>query len=279
MLFWLQVNISFTITILYKKIYLRLKAQLKMHAFPNISKLASVCLLGATLAFTGCASSSTSNSTPDIKPGKPTIASNNQSAQSDEVRNVINRSKSHVRRTGEIYSMRGLLNVFSRGMDVMAKKLRSKGYDAISYNHSNWQPIANDIVRRAKKKQISYPIIIMGHSLGGNEATTMANYLGQRGIKVAYVATYDPTETRSVGKNIGTVVNYYLPNGRNIIKRRKGFKGKLKNINVSNITDIKHTNVEKNRKLQQNSYKKISSLTKKLKKSASKKRRNRKKRS
>lgn len=256
-----------------------MKAQFKMHAFPQISKLVSVCLLGATLAFTGCASSSTSNSSPDIRPAKQTISSTKDDGLTDEARNVINRSKSHVRRTGEIYSMRGLLNVFSRGMDVMAKRLRSKGYDAVSYNHSNWQLVANDIVKRAKRKQVSYPIIIMGHSLGGNEASTMANYLGQRGIKVAYVATYDPTEARSVGKNIGTVVNYYLPNGRNVIKRRKGFKGKLKNINVSNITDIKHTNIEKNRKLQQNSYKKISALTKKLKKSASKKRKSRKKRS
>lgn len=258
-----------------------------MHAFTNISKLISVCLLGATLAFSGCASSSTSNSAPETKAAtktvKPKIVSAKQSASNsettDEARDVINRSKSHVRRTGEIYSMRGLLNVFSRGMDTMASRLRSKGYDAISYNHSNWQLVADDIVRRAKKKNVSYPIIIMGHSLGGNEASTMANYLGRRGVKVAYVATYDPTETRSVGKNIGSVVNYYLPNGRNVIKRGSGFKGKLKNINVSNITDIKHTNVEKNRKLQQNSYNKISALTKPLRKSASKKRRSRKKRS
>lgn len=238
-----------------------------------------MCLLGATLAFTGCASSSTSNGAPNTKSAKPKVVSASQDTSPDEVRDVINRSRSHVRRTGEIYAMRGLLNVFSRGMDVMASRLRSKGYDAVSYNHSNWQPIAIDIVRRAKKKKVSYPIIIMGHSLGGNEASTMANYLGQHGIKVAYVATYDPTEARSVGKNIGTVVNYYLPNGRNTISRRSSFKGKLKNINVSNITDIKHTNVEKNRKLQQYSYNKISKLTKPLKKSASKRRRSRKKRS
>lgn len=254
-----------------------------MHPFTKISKLISVCLLGATLAFTGCASSSTSNSAPDTKSAtksvKPKIVSASQSETTDEARDVINRSKAHVRRTGEIYSMRGLLNVFSRGMDTMAKKLRSKGYDAISYNHSNWKLVADDIVSRSKKKKVSYPIIIMGHSLGGNEASTMANYLGARGIKVSYVATYDPTETRSVGKNISSVVNYYLPNGRNVIKRGAGFKGKLKNINVSKITDIKHTNVEKNRKLQQNSYNKISALTKPLKKSASKRRKSSKKKS
>lgn len=240
----------------------------------TVSKLLSLGLLGATLAFTGCASSSSSNGAPDTAAKKPTIAADSETAS--EVFDVINRSKSHVKRTGEIYSMRGLLNVFSRGMDVMASKLRSKGYDAISYNHSNWQPIADDIVQRNKKGKVSYPIIIMGHSLGGNEASTMANYLGKRGIKVAYVATYDPTEARSVGKNIGTVVNFYLPNGRNTIARQSGFKGKLTNIDVTDIADIKHTNIEKNTKLQKRSYDKISALTKKLRKST--KRRSKKRR-
>lgn len=241
----------------------------------TVTKLLLAGLLGATLAFTGCASSSSSNGTPQATAKKPTAAADSETAS--EVFDVINRSKSHVKRTGEVYSMRGLLNVFSRGMDTMASKLRAKGYDAISYNHSNWQPIADDIVRRNKKGKVSYPIIIMGHSLGGNEASTMANYLGKRGIKIAYVATYDPTETRSVGKNISTVVNFYLPNGRNTIGRQSGFKGKLTNIDVSDMTDIKHTNIEKNKKLQKRSYDKISALTKPLRKSTKRRSKRRRK--
>ena len=94
----------------------------------------------------------------------------------------------------------------------------------------------------------------------------MANYLGSKGIKVSLVVTFDPTEPRSVGKNVGTVINYYLPNGKNTIRRGAGFKGKLSNVNVSAIPEIKHTNVEKNSRLQVRSIEKVMKITRPLRK-------------
>ena len=67
---------------------------------------------------------------------------------------VIVRSRRHVKRTGEIYLMRGLANVFSRGIDDMAHQLRQDGYDASNFSYSQWQPIAQDIVNRAKRKKV-----------------------------------------------------------------------------------------------------------------------------
>ncbi|MFK7901446.1 MAG: hypothetical protein AB8B49_01260 [Nitratireductor sp.] len=238
----------------------------------KLSKLLLAGLLTTTLAISGCASSSTNTAeTTKVTNNAGAVSAVAEEDGSQEVFDVINRSRAHVKRSGEVYSMRGLLNIFSRGMDVMAKKLRTRGYDAISYNHGNWRPVAEDIVKRARQKKVNYPIVILGHSLGGNEASSMANYLGSKGIKVSFVATFDPTESRSVGKNIGKVVNYYLPNGRNTISKRSSFKGKLNNIDVTNITDIKHTNVEKNPGLQNKTFKTIKSITKPLSKRAKKK--------
>lgn len=201
--------------------------------------------LAATITLSGCSSTASSSSNPTAvaaeDPAKP-------------ARTVVIRGEEEKRaaatRTGEVYLMRGLMDIFSRGIDVLAVKLRRKGVYAVDTSYTEWKEWADDIIARSKTKDVSYPVIIMGHSLGGNDASKMASYLGANGVKVDYVVAFDPTEPGYVGKNVGKVVNYYLPNGKNRIRASKGFRGKLHNIDVSDYTDIAHTNVEKNPKLQ-----------------------------
>lgn len=226
------------------------------------------CVLGS-VALAGCSStaSSTNNSssaapkkvaTSSVKPLRVAVAKQ----RSSEINRTV---QGKISRTGEIYLLRGLANIFSRGMDVMGARMVRKGLDARVYNHNAWQGLANNIVARNKVKQVSYPIIIMGHSLGGNASVQMAKYLGDRGIKVRYVVAFDPTVTTFVGRNVKQVTNYYLPNEKhtNVVRKAAGFSGKVKNVRVTNIRGITHTNVEKNRGLQNKSIKYIMSLTKK----------------
>ncbi|MCP5094679.1 MAG: hypothetical protein GY943_03915, partial [Chloroflexi bacterium] len=83
------------------------------------------------------------------------------------------------------------------------------------------------------------------------------------GIPVSFVVAFDPTVTTFAGAKVKRVVNYYLPNGKNRVRRGRGFTGKLANINVSNIRDITHTTVEKTRKLQNRSINTVMQLVKK----------------
>ena len=178
----------------------------------------------------------------------------------------INRPVSgRITRTGEIYLLRGLANVFSRGMDTMGAKMVRKGLDARVFNHAAWQELANNIVARSRVKRVSYPIIIMGHSLGGNAAVKMAKYLVDRGIRVQYVVAFDPTVTTSVGKNVSRVINFYLPNDRNsnVVKKSRGFRGTVKNINMTGVRNITHTTIEKDTKLQSQVINRTFSYTKK----------------
>lgn len=229
-----------------------------MRLFYSKSNFLLALVLTSAMALSACTSTGTSTSntpngevTQEKVESQPTI--------------MVGRNLSHVTRSGEVYLMRGLLNVFSRGMDVLADRMKAKGFDAISYNHADWMPYARDIVERSKKKQVSYPIIIMGHSLGGNEAPKMANFLAANGVKTELIVTFDPTEPQVVGKNVGTVINYYLPNGRNTIQKASGFTGDLSNVDVSGIPDIEHTNVEKNTGLQNKSIARAMKLTKTIK--------------
>ncbi|MGI9402727.1 MAG: hypothetical protein ACR2O0_15830 [Rhizobiaceae bacterium] len=230
----------------------------------SIRTAAIVVLSSSAIALTGCASSgsSSSNSGDDKKSGGEKVR---QETRATRIEGAEEARKAATR-TGEIYLMRGLMDIFSRGIDVMAVQMRREGLYAVNTSYTEWETIGADIVRRNKQKKVSYPIAIVGHSLGANDATKLANYLGTRGIKVSYVASFDPTEPGYVGKNVKKVVNYYLPNENNKIYKRKGFTGKIHNINMSKDPDITHTTIEKNPKLQSQVMGNVMRITRKKRK-------------
>lgn len=218
----------------------------------------------ALVAFLAACSSSAREPITSTQAQKPVVTSS-LSQRPSEI-NIPVRGK--VTRTGEIYLLRGLANVFSRGMDALGAKMVRKGLDARVYNHAAWRELADNILLRAKRKQVSYPIVIMGHSLGANAAANMAKYLGDKGVKVSYVVAFDPTVPTRVGKNVGRVINYYLPkdDNSNAIKRAPGFRGTLKNIDVRGIRNISHMNVEKDTKFHADVIKRTLTYTKKRRK-------------
>jgi hypothetical protein len=231
----------------------------------NRSRLFLAFAACAALALAGCSSSGSSTSTG----GAETVKADPRAAtksRSDEPIHKVERFTVHAdiaraSRTGEVYLLRGLMDIFSRGMDEMAAKINRAGVYALSTSYSNWREIADEIIARNGRGEVSHPVIIMGHSLGGNDAPKMATYLGRRGVRVAYVATFDPTEPSYVGKNIGKVVNYYLPNDNNRVYRSAGFTGTLDNVNVTRM-GVSHTTIEKSPSLQNRAISQVMALTK-----------------
>ena len=199
---------------------------MKSKWFSNLIVIGVIII--SAFALSACTSSSTSNS------------------------DVLDISSPGKKRKGEIYLFRGLANVFSLGMDTIKDKMVARGLDAKIYNHSAWRGIADDLIARSKVRRVRYPVIIMGHSLGGNATMQMSKYLGDNGVKVSYSVSFDPTITTYVGPNVGEVINYYLPNSEhsNIVKQAAGFTGSLRNVNVSTIEGVTHVTVEKNDKFQ-----------------------------
>jgi hypothetical protein len=164
-------------------------------------------------------------------------------------------------RPGEVYFLRGLANIFSLGLDVMAKKVTADGVENCVFNHHHWKALANDIIERNYQKQISLPIVIVGHSLGANVAPQMATSLGNHGIPVAYVVMLDPVEAERVGANIDEVVNYYLPKSKETrVFGTSRFTGQIENINVSH-TGIDHFNIDENPALWNSIHMRIQQLT------------------
>ena len=89
--------------------------------------LIAIALIG-TVAMTGC--STTASSTSNTTLGSEISASREQITDVDAIRpvDVINRSKDHVTRSGEVYLMRGLANIFSRGIDDHGRQDARQGF-------------------------------------------------------------------------------------------------------------------------------------------------------
>lgn len=166
-------------------------------------------------------------------------------------------------RPGEIYLLRGLANIFSLGLDTAGKQFSKHGFENCIFNHIHWRALADDIVERGRKKEISFPIVIIGHSLGANAAPLMANLIGKHNIPVSYVVMMDPVESREVGKNVLEIINLYLPKRKDtLLYAGPGFTGKLENINLKIYgKTFDHFNIDDNKPLRAAIYERTLELS------------------
>ena len=144
--------------------------------------------------------------------------------------------------------MRGLLNIFSLGMDQLAVQIANHGVEAAVYNHSVEDAVVADIVQKYRAGDHG-PYILVGHSLGADAVMTMAQQLNTRGVPVALVVPFDGTGSYAASPNVACVLNItqrlyaYMTPGA-------GFHGKLSNVNVSSDTSIDHFTIDKSPRLQ-----------------------------
>lgn len=150
-------------------------------------------------------------------------------------------------RTGDVILLRGLMDVFSYGMDALGAQLQEKGFQAQVLNHSNWQKVADEIVRRYKATRSPEPVFLIGHSLGADAVILLSERLAQEKVPVALVVTFDPVHPREVPINVRRLVNFYQSNnGWGVaVKPREGSKSILVNKDLKDRTDISHTTIDK----------------------------------
>jgi thioesterase domain-containing protein len=154
---------------------------------------------------------------------------------------------------GRLILLRGLYNFFSRGMDAMAVKFKALGVPVILDNHSHWQSIADRTIRDYKADKNVAPIIIVGHSLGGDAALVMSNWMAQNGVPVRFIVVFDAVaQTHPIIGGVEEVLNYYKPKGYGQdVKAAPSFKGKIENIDLTERKDIDHLNIDKIEPLQE----------------------------
>jgi hypothetical protein len=147
---------------------------------------------------------------------------------------------------GHVYLLRGLMNIFSLGMDDLAAKIQAKGISASVHNHSEWQGIADAIAVRYKAREHG-PVVLVGHSLGADAVMYMAEYLGKKGVPVALVVPFDGTGSFAAASNIGQVYNL-TQRDYAYMRKGPGFRGQLHNVDVSG-QGYGHIDIDKSARL------------------------------
>jgi hypothetical protein len=170
-------------------------------------------------------------------------------APADTAKKTASRKSASRRTTADsahVYLFRGLLNVFSLGMDELADKIRASGIAATVYNHTEWEEVAGQIAANYKNGNRG-PIILIGHSLGADAVMFMADKLGKYGVPVALVVPFDGTQTLVASSNIVRVLNL-TQRDYAYARRGYGFHGELKNVDVSG-EGVDHINIDKSPRL------------------------------
>ncbi len=171
-----------------------------------------------------------------------------------------------VTRTGHVYLFRGFANVFSTGMNVLTEELRRNGIKADVYNHTGYAAIAAQAAKEYAASKGREPIFIVGHSLGGDAAISMAALLEQQKVPVTLLVIYDAYAPPVVPTNVRRVINYNQyavqdsPGAK--LRTAPGFKGKSEDINVAEKTaGIDHFNIDKQKSLHDATVKAILAQT------------------
>ena len=146
-----------------------------------------------------------------------------------------------------VYLLRGLMNIFSLGMDSLAEELSKRGVYATVSNHSEWQSLADQAASNYKAHKDD-PIILIGHSLGADAVMQMAAYLNRENIPVALVVPFDGTELYLTPANVSRVVNL-TQRKYAYMRPGPGFHGSLANVDVSGDPSIDHINIDKSPRL------------------------------
>jgi alpha-beta hydrolase superfamily lysophospholipase len=146
-----------------------------------------------------------------------------------------------------VYLLRGLMNIFSLGMDTLGEQLNRHGVYATVHGYGEWQSLADRAAVDFKAGKEG-PIILIGHSLGADAVMEMAAYLGRKGIPVALVVPFDGTKSLAASDNVARVLNL-TQRDYAYMRKGPGFHGSLANVDVSSDPSIDHINIDKSPRL------------------------------
>jgi hypothetical protein len=160
---------------------------------------------------------------------------------------ALGSSPSRAESRAHVYLLRGLMNIFSLGMDSLSEELQKRGVYATVHSYSDYVALG-DQAAAAYKAGTEGPIILIGHSLGADAVMEMAAYLDKKGTPVALVVPFDGTQSFATPKNVGRLLNL-TQREYAYMRRGPGFKGSLTNLDVSSDPNIGHITIDKSPRL------------------------------
>jgi hypothetical protein len=164
---------------------------------------------------------------------------------------------------GRAYLFRGVAGlIYSRGIDTLAARIRRTGIPASVGTYLLWRPTLDEAIRDYRRDP--QPIILIGHSIGGDCVLDFAEMLNQAGIPVSLLVTYDPTRIADdVAPNVERYINIYQSSnfmgGGNVVQGTR-FHGDYASYNLKDHAEIVHINIEKADRIQEQLVAKVAQL-------------------
>ena len=112
---------------------------------------------------------------------------------------------------GRVIMIRGLLDVFSLGMDDLAEKAAKAGFDAQVARQPDWRSLSAQEIDNHGNHNGIRPLIVGGHSYGADNAIRFCRRLQSRGIDVDLLLLLDATTPPLIPSNVERCVHFYRP--------------------------------------------------------------------
>ena len=150
-----------------------------------------------------------------------------------------------------VFLLRGVLNIFSLGLDDIAAKLERQGIPVTVANFVSWSSLADRAAAEYRSGKVR-TIILVGHSSGATALPDMVAKLGQLGVPVKLVIGLDSVFRTRLAGNAERYINFYIASGAGEpVTRTRDFRGALENVDVQAVPGVGHLSIDKNQIMQQ----------------------------
>jgi hypothetical protein len=149
-----------------------------------------------------------------------------------------------------VYLLRGVLNIFSLGLDEIAAKLEAQGIPVTVVNYLSWSSLADEAAAEYRSGRVR-TIILVGHSSGATVLPDMVARLDQLGAPVKLAIGLDSVFRTSLSGRVGKYINFYIANGNGEpVAPTRQLRGALENVNVQDVPGVGHVTIDKNEVIQ-----------------------------
>jgi hypothetical protein len=150
-----------------------------------------------------------------------------------------------------VYLLRGVLNIFSLGLDEIAAKLRAQGIPVTVANFVSWSSLADEAAAEYRKGRVRN-IILVGHSSGATALPDMVARLGKLGAPVKLAIGLDSVFRTKLAGRAERYINFYVASGAGEpVTPTEDFHGALENVDVQSVPGVGHLSIDKNQIMQQ----------------------------
>ncbi|MEH2487974.1 hypothetical protein [Bradyrhizobium sp. AZCC 2230] len=151
--------------------------------------------------------------------------------------------------TTHVYLLRGVLNIFSLGLDTIGARLEAQGIPVTVANFVSWSSLADEAATAYKAGRIK-TIVLVGHSSGATALPDMIAKLNQLGVPVKLAIGLDSVFKTKLSTGAERYINIYIGDGPGEpVRAANGLRGKLDNVDVRG-SGVGHITIDKNEAIQ-----------------------------